>query len=96
MDIKQLKIEAKQMEAENEYFKQQMLSEELRARYQKAIFDKMDFFIKWHEIAEQYNALLDKHMPKPVVSEDAVLKDEASELQEELDEIKAEAKVVSI
>lgn len=96
-----MKAEAKQMEVENEFFRQQCLSEELRARYQKAVYEKMDFFLKWNAIKDEYNTLLDAQMSRlqeqeSVIPEGAVLNEAASELQEELNEIKEEAKIVSL
>jgi hypothetical protein len=95
MDIKQMKAESKQMEIENEFFRQQSVSEELRARYQKAVYEKMDYFLKWNAIKDDYNDLLDQQMKK-MVPEDAVLAEGASELQEELDAIREEAKVINL
>jgi hypothetical protein len=95
MDIKQMKAESKQMEIENEFFRQQCVSEELRARYQKAVYEKMDYFLKWNAIKDDYNDLLDQQMKK-MVPEDAVLAEGASELQEELDAIREEAKVINL
>jgi hypothetical protein len=101
MDIKQMKAESKQMEIENEFFRQQCLAEELRARYQKAVYEKMDYFLKWNAIKDEYNTLLDAQMSrleseKAFIPSDVELPEAASELQEELDSIKEEAKIVSI
>lgn len=102
MNIKEMKMQAKEMEAENEFFRQQCLQEEIRARYQKAIHDKMFYYIEWNKLKEDYNSLLDEQMSRmqevqqSVVPSDAVLNEAASELQEELDEIKEEAKIVTL
>jgi hypothetical protein len=58
-----LSEQAKQKEAESEVFRQTVISEELRARYQKAIFEKMDFYLKWNKIVDEYNELLEKNFP---------------------------------
>lgn len=54
----QVKAEALKMEAENNYWKQQVLSEEFRSRYQKARYETMYYLLEIDKIEEAYKALM--------------------------------------
>jgi hypothetical protein len=52
------KEEVAQLEAENNYWKQNVIAEELRARYQKARYEVMHFMLEAGKIEEDYKTLL--------------------------------------
>lgn len=54
----QVKAEAGKVEAENNYWKQQVLSEEFRSRYQKARYETMHYLLEIDKIEEAYKTLM--------------------------------------
>lgn len=57
-DTKTLKAETQQLETENNYWKQSVLAEELRARYQKARYEVMHYLIESSKIEEEYKEVV--------------------------------------